>query len=68
MPIRLEPPLEHEFRLFLLGGDQADDVFAQALGDALFLDVGDESPFVILLRKIANRVVFELIEFSRKRD
>ena len=36
--IGLEPPLEHELRLILLGRDQANDVFVQPLGDPLFLD------------------------------
>ena len=43
-----EPPFEHPFRLVLLGRDEADDVFVQALRRALHLDVGDEAVFVLL--------------------
>ncbi len=56
MAIGLQPPLQHEVGLVLLGGDEADDVFIQALGRAVFVDVGDEAPLVFLLRQFANRV------------
>ena len=46
----LQSPFEHEFRLVLLRGDQANNVFVQALGSAILTDIGDESPLVLLLR------------------
>ena len=54
MPKGLEPPLQHEFGLLLLGRNDADDAFVQALGDALVFDISDESPLVITLGQIAN--------------
>ena len=48
----LQPPLQHELGLVLLGRDQANDVFVQTLGDALFFNVGDEAPLVFALRQI----------------
>ncbi len=50
MPERLQSPFKHEFRLVLLRGDQANDVFVQAFGSAILTDIGDESPLVLLLR------------------
>ena len=50
MPVRLQPPLQHEVGLVLFDRDEADDVFIQALGRAVFVDVGNEAPFVLLLR------------------
>src|SRR5438876_8457251 len=43
-----QPPLEHPLRLALFLGDEPDDVFAQAGGDNLRLDVGDKAVFVRL--------------------
>ena len=47
---RLQPPLQHPFRLVLLGRDEADDVGVQALGRELLVDVGDEAVLVALQR------------------
>ena len=44
--IGLEPPLEHPFGFFLFRGDEADDVFVQALGGRLHLDLGLEAVLV----------------------
>ena len=46
--IGLQPPVEHPLGLVLLGRDEADRVFVEALGREFLLDVGDEAPFVIL--------------------
>ncbi len=43
-----EPPLEHPFRLVLLGRDETDGVFRQALGGLFGFDVGDEPVFVLV--------------------
>ena len=56
MAIRLQPPLEHELRLTLLGRDHADDVFVQPLGDSFFLHLGNEAPLVLPVGKILNRI------------
>ena len=45
--IGLEPPVEHPLGLVLLGRDEADRVFVEALGRELLLDVGGEAPFVV---------------------
>ena len=37
--VGLEPPVEHEFRLVLLGGYDADDVFVQPGRDGFGVDV-----------------------------
>src|SRR2546425_7188184 len=44
--VRLEAPVEHPFRLALLRRDEPDDVLAQARGNDLGLDVGDEPELV----------------------
>src|ERR1039457_4779508 len=49
MPNRLEPPLQHELRLILLGRDQADDVLVQARWRRVGLHVGNEAVLVFLL-------------------
>jgi hypothetical protein len=40
--IGLQPPFEHPFGLILLGRDEADGIFAQALGREFLLDVDDQ--------------------------
>ncbi len=45
---RAETPFQHPFRLTLLGRDIADGIFAQPLGRAFHLDVGDEAVFVLV--------------------
>src|SRR3546814_190716 len=42
----LQTPLQHPFRLALLARDEADGVLAQALGQDVGFDVGDEAVFV----------------------
>src|SRR2546425_12399460 len=44
--VPLEAPVEHPFRLALLRRDEPDDVLAQARGNDLGLDVGDEPVLV----------------------
>src|SRR3989441_3378285 len=56
VPVSLKPPLKHELRFVLLGRDQANDVFIQALGDPFFLNISDEAPLVFSLGQISNRV------------
>ena len=56
MPISLETPLEQPLRLFLLGGNQADDVLIQAAGDGVGSNIGDESPLIFLIRKGLDRL------------
>ncbi len=46
--IGVETPFQHPFRLFLLGRNEADDVFAQALGGLLHLDDGLEAILVLI--------------------
>ena len=50
--IGFEPPVEHELRLFLFGGDEADDLFVEAGWGRVSLYVGDESPLVIAVGKL----------------
>ena len=52
--ISLEPPVEHPLRLVLLGGDEADGVFGQALGREVGLDVRAEAPLIILGDRLAE--------------
>ncbi len=42
-----EAPLQHPVGLVLLSGDEADDVFVDALGGDVLLDLGDEPPLVL---------------------
>ena len=49
--VRLQPPLQHELRLVLLGRNQADDVFVQALRGRVFVNLGDEAPLVFAVGK-----------------
>ncbi len=49
MAIGLEPPLEHPGRLAFLLGDQPNDVFAQAAGRELRLNIGTPTVLVGLL-------------------
>ena len=42
-----KPPI----RLVLFGGNQAYDVLAQATGDGVGFDIGDEAPLILLIRK-----------------
>ena len=49
---RLEPPLEHPFRLFLLLRNQADDVLVQPFRNGVGLDVGDEAVLVFAGREL----------------
>src|SRR3546814_1020424 len=46
--VGLEAPRQQPVRLALLGRDEADGVFAQALGRRLRLDVGDEAVLVLI--------------------
>src|SRR5579884_747442 len=57
--IGLEPPVEHPLGLVLLGRDEADRVFAEALGRELLLDVGDEAPFVVLRNLFAQLAILD---------
>ena len=50
--ICLEPPLQHPFRLVLLGRDEADGVLGETLGREILFDVGMETPFVRLVRRL----------------
>src|SRR6266852_5196595 len=54
--IRLQPPLEHELRLILLGRDQANNLLVEPLWDSLFLDRSDEAPLVFPLRQVSDHV------------
>src|SRR5262245_15555116 len=60
--VRLEPPLEHEGRLPLLGGDGPDDLLVQPLRDRVGFDVGGEAVLVVL-----GRQVLECLGRSRHR-
>src|SRR6185437_10900054 len=52
--IGLQPPLQHELGLVLLGRDHADDVLVQPLGDFFLFDIGDEAPLVLAVRQVLN--------------
>ena len=47
-PIGVEPPREHPLGLILLGRDEADDVFGQALGGLVGFDVRHEPVFILV--------------------
>ena len=49
---RLEPPLEHPLRLFLLLRDQPDDVLVQPFWNGVGIDVGDEAVLVFAGREL----------------
>ena len=49
--VSLETPFQQPFRLVFLGGNQADHIFAQAAGDGIGFDIGDETPLIFLIRK-----------------
>ena len=55
-----EPPFQHPFGLVLLGGDQAYDIFVQALGGYVRVDVDGEAPLVVRVQVAGRR--------SRPRD
>src|SRR5262249_37505137 len=46
-----QPPFQHPIGLALLGGNVANRVFAQPLGRALHLDIGDEAVFVLFAQR-----------------
>src|SRR6185312_11204385 len=48
---RGQPPLQHPFRLVLLGRDVAHRVPIEALRRTLHLDIGDEAVFVLLAER-----------------
>ena len=50
--IGFEPPLEHELRLVLFGGDEADELFVEAGRGRVGLHIGDESPLVVAVGKL----------------
>ena len=56
MAVGLEAPFQQPFGLVLLGGNQADDVFAQAAGNGIGFDVGDEAPLIFLVGKCFDGV------------
>ena len=47
-PIGVEPPREHPLGLILLGRNEADDVFRQALGSLVGFDVRYEPVFILV--------------------
>ena len=47
-PIGVEPPLQHPLGLVLLGRDEADGVFVQALGGLVGFDIGHEPVLVLV--------------------
>ena len=51
-----QAPLQHELGLAFARRDQAHDVFIEPLGHAIFVDLGDKAPFVILGCQIANGI------------
>ncbi len=54
MPIGPQAPFKHELGFVLLCRDDANDVFIQASGDLVSLDVRDEAGLVLLLDQLAN--------------
>ncbi len=53
----LEPPRQHPLRLVLLGGDETNGAFIEALGGLFGFDVGDEPIFVLI-----NVDAFDLLD------
>ena len=54
--VGLEAPFEEPCGLVLLGGNQADDIFAKAAGNGIGFDVGDETPLIFLIGKCFDGV------------
>ena len=52
--VRLQTPLEHEFRFVLLGGNQPDYIFVQPGRRRVRLEVGVEAVLVLLLNQAFN--------------
>ena len=65
--VGLEPPLEHPLGLALLRGDEADDLFAEALRDRVGVRLGDEPVLVaaFLFLDVGDQVVFGVRRHSR---
>ena len=51
---RLQPPLQHPLRARPCAPRSGECLFVQTLGDSVFVNIGDEAPLVVLLRKTAN--------------
>src|SRR5262245_33775193 len=52
--VGLEPPLKHEFRLLLLRGNHADNVFVQSARHGLGVDICAAAVLVFALGKFLN--------------
>src|SRR5262245_10753749 len=52
--VSIEPPLEHELRFVLLGGDQPDYVLVQPGRHRIGFDVGHEAPLVFAIDERLN--------------
>ena len=47
VPISFKPPFEHELRLVLFRGDEANDLFVQPGRNGVGFDIGDETVLVL---------------------
>src|SRR5215471_1965184 len=56
MPVRLQPPLQHELGLIFFGRYQADDALIQSLRDLFGLNIRDEAPLIVALGKVTNGI------------
>src|SRR5262249_37451280 len=54
--ISLQPPLQHELGLALLGRDRTNDVFTQPGRQPVFVYRGHKAPLVLLLGKVVNLI------------
>src|SRR4029077_20078094 len=55
MPVRLESPLKHKFRLLFLCRNHTNDVFIQTAGEYIGFYVRHESIFVLYVGELLNR-------------
>ncbi len=53
----VQAEVQQPLRLLLLGGNQTNDVFVQAFGHVLLLDLGDEAFLVFTLRYVFQQII-----------
>ena len=56
MAVSFKPPFEHERRLVLFRGDEANDLFVQPGRNGVGFDIGDETVLVLAPGQIFDRV------------
>jgi len=52
--VGLEPPFEKPFRLFFFGGQRTDDIFVQAGGEGIGINIGRPAVFVLGIGELSG--------------